>query len=79
MFTIFAMVPMHETRVSFNLSVDVISNLHDMLFICIMTFLTCSIVSGENHVNPGTSLCGGSNSGLPSNCFSNVFYFIQKV
>ena len=69
MFTIFVMVLMHESRISFNLSVDIISNLHDLLFICIMTFLTCSVVSGENLVNLGTSLCAGSNSGLPSNHF----------
>ena len=66
MFTIFAMVPMHESRISFHLSVDIISNSHDLLFICIMTFLTCSVVSGENLVNLGTSMCGGSNSGFPS-------------
>ena len=43
-----------------------------------MTFLTCSVVSGENLLNLGTSLCGGSNSGLSSNCFQMSSILFRK-
>ena len=69
MFTILVQVSKHESQISFNLSVDIVSNSHPLFFICILTFLTCLVVGGENLANLGTLLYSGSNSGISSNHF----------